>query len=113
MQLNLNIYEAGKVVKTYTANEFDLMFGTVEDLIVLIDLDAFGKGANDAAFVSAALKLVVGSFDTVKDLLKEVFVGVTDAELRKVRTKEVARLLVQIVKYSLAEIAGIGTKGKN
>lgn len=112
MQLNLNIYDAGKVVKTYTANEFDLMFGTVEDLISLIDLDAFGKGADDSAFISAALKVVVGGFDKVKDLLKEIFIGVTDDELRRVKTKEVALLLVQIVKYSLTEIAGIG-KGKN
>ena len=112
MQLNLNIYEAGKVVKTYTANEFDLMFGTVEDIIALVDLDAFGKDADNTAFVSAALKVVVKGFDKVKDLLKEVFIGVTDDELRKVKTKEVALLLVQIVKYSLTEIAGIG-KGKN
>jgi hypothetical protein len=113
MQLNLNIYEAGKVVKTYTANEFDLMFGTVEDIIALVDLDAFGCGATDAALIAAATKIVVKGFDQVKDLLKEVFVGITDAELRKCKTSEVAKALVQIVKYSLTEIAGIGNKGKN
>lgn len=112
MQLTLNIYDAGKVVKTYTANEFDLMFGTVEDLIALVDLDAFGGNADDKAFVAAALKVVVNGFDHVKDLLKDIFSGVTDEELRKVKLKEVALLLVQIVKYSLTEIAGIG-KGKN
>lgn len=112
MQLTLNIYEAGEVVKTYTANEFDLMFGTVEDVIALVDLDAFSDEATDAALILAASKVVVKGFGQVKDLLKEVFVGLTDAELRKTRTSEVARLLVQIVKYSLTEIAGIG-KGKN
>lgn len=112
MQLALNIYEAGKVSKTYTANEFDLMFGTVEDIIVLIDLDAFGEGATDSALITAAMKLVVKGFDQVKDLLKEVFPGLTDEELRKVKIKEVAPLLVQIIKYSLTEIVGI-SKGKN
>lgn len=113
MQLTLNIYDAGKVAKTYTANEFDLMFGTVEDIIALVDLDAFSDGATDAALIAAAAKIVVKGFDHVKDLLKEVFVGVTDEELRKCKTLEVARTLVQIVKYSLTEIAGIGNKGKN
>lgn len=112
MQLTLNVYEAGAVTKTYTANEFDLMFGTVEDVIALIDLDAFSDGATDSALIMAATKVVVKGFDQVKDLLKEVFPGVTDEELRKTKIKEVAPLLVQIIKYSLTEIAGIG-KGKN
>ena len=112
MQLTLNIYEAGQVSKTYTANEFDLMFGTIEDLVDLIDLDAFNGKANDTEFISAAAKVVVGGFDNVKDLLKEIFPGLTDEELRKVKIKEVIPLLVQIIKYSLSEIAEIG-KGKN
>ena len=31
MQLNLNIYRGREVEKVYTADEYDIMFGTVED----------------------------------------------------------------------------------
>ena len=39
MDLKLNIYEKRKIVKTYTAETYDLMFGTVEDLLNIIDID--------------------------------------------------------------------------
>ena len=39
MELKLNIYNKKEIVKTYTAETYDLMFGTVEDLIDLINLD--------------------------------------------------------------------------
>ena len=38
MDLKLNIYEKRKVIKTYTAETYDLMFGTVEDLLDVMDI---------------------------------------------------------------------------
>ena len=44
MDLKLNIYEKRKIVKTYTAETYDLMFGTVEDLLNIIDIDNIQAG---------------------------------------------------------------------
>ena len=41
MDLKLNIYENGTVKKTYTQNQYDITFGTIENFIALIDLDKF------------------------------------------------------------------------
>ena len=40
MEMKLNVYdENGNISKTYAASEFDLMWGTVEDLVDCIDID--------------------------------------------------------------------------
>lgn len=112
MELKLNIYKGREVEKTYTADEFDIMFGTVEDLIQLIDFDTFGDEVNDTQFAVAAGKMVYGAFSQVKTLLKEIFPELTDEELKRVKVKEILPLLINLVKFSFAEIAQVG-KGKN
>ena len=112
MQLQLNIYRGGAVEKTYTADQFDIMFGTVEDIVALIDVDAFGDGVDNNIYISAVLKLLTGGMDQVKNLLKEVFPGVTDDELKRTKVKELTTLILNLVKFSFAQISSVGT-GKN
>lgn len=112
MELKLNIYDSGKIEKTYVANEFDIMFGTVEDLVNLIDMSVFDDNVSDAKLVMLVGKMVFGAFSQVKVLLKEVFPGVTDEELKRVKIKEIVPLFMELVKYSFNEI-GLVSKGKN
>ena len=106
MELKLNIYKSGEIEKTYTANEYDLMYGTVEDLIDIIDLD---KLNNDAELAKVVLKVA----KQVKPLLKEVFIGLTDAELRRVPVREVVPVVMDLCKYALEEITQtFGNGGK-
>lgn len=112
MKLSLNIYKGREVEKTYTADEFDIMFGTVEDVIKLIDVDSLSGKMDDAKFVTAVLKVVGGSLSEVKTLLKEVFPDVTDDELKRTKIKEIVPLLVDLVKYSFTEIMAISTGKK-
>lgn len=44
--MKLNIYEKKQVVKTYEANSYDLMFGTVEDVANAINLDELKSGTD-------------------------------------------------------------------
>lgn len=106
MQLNLNIYNRGKVEKVYTANEFDIMFGTVEDLVNLVDTDRLSGNVSDVDFISAVVVLLKGGFDQVRSLLKEIFPEVTDEELKRTKMKEVVSLLVSVLKYGLSEMGG-------
>lgn len=111
MELKLNIYNKKQVVKTYTAETYDLMFGTVEDLINLIDLDKLKTGS-DVELLKLAGDVVMNGLGIIKPLLKDIFDGLTDEELRSTKTSEIASVLVEIVKFTITEISK-GENGKN
>lgn len=106
MQLNLNIYKGKTIEKVHTANEFDIMFGTVEDLINLIDTDRLTGNVTDTDFIGAVAVLLKGGFGQVKSLLKELFPEVTDEELKRTKMKEVMHILVDVLKYGITEMTG-------
>lgn len=108
MELKLNVYDKKEVVKTYTAETYDILFGTVEDLVEIIDLDSVQNG-NDGEIIKLALKLVINGMDILKPLLKDIFDGLTDEELKKTKVSEVANVLVEVVKFTISQIM----KGQN
>lgn len=111
MDLKLNIYEKRKIVKTYTAETYDLMFGTVEDLLNVIDIDNIQAG-DKTELIKAVAKVLAHSMDIVKPLLKDVFDGLTDEDLRHTSVKEIVDVLANIVTYSINQITK-GNDGKN
>ena len=48
----------------------------------------------------------------IKPLLKDIFEGLTDEELKKTKVSEISTALVEIVKFSISQITK-GTNGKN
>lgn len=111
MELKLNIYNRKEIVKTYTAETYDLMFGTVEDLINVIDVENVNLD-NDVSLIKMASKAVTGGMDIIKPLLKDIFNGLTDDELRQTRVNEIAVAIIQVIKFAITEM-GKGVKGKN
>lgn len=107
--MKLNIYDKKKIVKTYTADTYDLMFGTLEDVADAINLDAI-KDGSDAEIIKMAAQLALGCKDTVRDLMKDVFDGITDDELRHTTVSEIAVVLLDIVRYTLSEMGKLKTK---
>ena len=99
----LNIYEKKKVVKTYEADAYDLTFGVVEDVADAIKLDDL-KSGTDAEIIKLAANLVLKSTGTVRELMKDIFEGITDEELRKTKVVEQAGVLVEVVKYTFEQI---------
>lgn len=112
MELTLKIYKGRDIEKVYTANEFDIMFGTVEDLINLIDVDNLMGGKSDADFVWAVAALLKGGFGEVRSLLKEIFPEVTDDELKRVKMKDVVTIITNVLKYGFINMKG-ASKSKN
>lgn len=111
--MKLNIYEKKSIVKTYEANAYELMFGTVEDLIDAAKLDKIESGT-DAEIVMAATNLVTNSMDTVRELLKDIFDGLTDDEIRHTRVSEIVNVIVDVIMYAIGQISIFGGgKGKN
>ena len=92
--LSLNIYSAddkNAVEKTYTAESYDLMLGTVEDLMQLIDIDAMTDNI-------AITRIVVKAFNKLKPFIKDIFPGVTDDELKRVKVKELVPTFIDVFK---------------
>jgi hypothetical protein len=98
MKLSVNNGE-----KVYTADTADISFGIMEDVADAIDLDKLSEGT-DTEIMSAALKFVVNSMDVVKRMLKEVFSGITDEEIRTAKMSEICAVFFDIGKYTIAEL---------
>lgn len=90
--IKLNIYKKDnkkEIEKTYTAESYDLMLGTVEEFMQIIDIDK----VNDNLEVA---KMVVKCYGQIRPLLKDVFIGVTDDELNQVKVKELIPVIIEI-----------------
>jgi hypothetical protein len=109
--MKLNIYKGRQVEKTYTAETYDLMFGTIEDVADAINLDSLKTGS-DVEIIKMIGNLVLHSMDTVKNLLKDIFEGITDEELKRTKVKEIATVLLDVVKFTIAQL-NLGNNGKN
>lgn len=105
--MKLNIYGKvdGKkaVVKTYEVGTYDLMFGTCEDVANVVDLDQLKTGT-DAEIVKMVGSAVINSKDTIKTLLLDIFEGLTEDELKNTKIKEIAGVLVDVVKYTITQL---------
>lgn len=104
--LKLNIYSAdntNEIEKTYTAESFDLMFGVAEDFLQIIGIDTLKTRQEIATTIVRAL-------NSLKPMLKDVFAGVTDDELRRTKVKELLPLYVEIFDYILSDMEDLMPK---
>lgn len=106
--MKLNIY--GKVdgkkqiVKTYETTEYDLMFGTIEDLLETVDIGSIGEEITDEAILKIVGGLMINSAGTVKMLLMDMFEGITEDEIKNTTVKEVARVFVDVIIYTITQL---------
>ena len=107
--MKLTIYENKKPVKTYTAEAYDLMFGTVEDIAEAMNLDNLKTGS-DVEIIGLAVDLIKRNMATVKDLLKDIFEGMTDEEIKHARVRDIARVLLDVVKYTIGQLKSDDSK---
>lgn len=107
--MKLKIYDKKKVVKTYTADTYDLMWGVVEDVAKAVKLDEL-KSNDEMEIFKLVMGLVMRSMDTVRDLLKDIFDGLTDEELKNARVKDIAYVLIDVVKYTISELRDFNSK---
>lgn len=111
MEIRLPIYEGKTVVKTYTAETYDIMFGTVEDLINALDFDKMSSG-KDEDLIAAIAVAIPKIFRFIKPLLKDIFEGLTDEELKHCKVKDIAIALLNVIKFTIRQISE-GDNAKN
>ena len=114
MELKLNVYNRKEIEKTYVANDFELTTGVCEDLLELINIDMFEGGLealSDESKIAEVLRTITGGINVFKDMLKEVFDGLTDAEIKRTKVKEVIQVVASIIKYSITGLtSSFGSK---
>lgn len=108
MNLVLKIYDdAGKnVVKSYESTTYDLMFGTVMNLMELLKIE-------DMDNQMEMLKTIYNAWDEIKTVLSGVFPDVTDDDWKHVKVKELLPIILDIAKFSVTEMFSIPTDSKN
>lgn len=106
MELVLNIYENNVVKKTYKASEFDLMWGTIEDIMNIVEIDKLDDNV-------AIGKMILSVLPQLKPLLKQIFPGLTDSEMRNTKVKELVPIFISAFTYALKEVNLLGDKSGN
>lgn len=97
--LTLNIYKKenkNEIEKTYTAEGYRLMFGTLQDIMSVIDLDKLQSG-NEMELA----KMAIRGFDLIAPILQDVFPELTSDELRRTSTSDLIPLVVDITREAL------------
>ena len=92
--------------KTYTTESIDISFGTMEDIINVLDFD----NLSDTKQIGVA---VLKASKQIKPFLKELFPEVTDEELRTVKTSNIIGIFKRIYKYATEELGNLNDKTKN
>lgn len=119
MELKLDIYETKlcrKVEKTVTANDFELSTGVCEDVLKIINIDMFEGGMQSLSKESMqelAVDVIKNGYPYFIDLIKEIF-EITDEEAKRIKIADIARVIIDIVKYSFTQLtSALGNKKKN
>lgn len=96
MELKIDIYDKDtkKVKRTYTAEGYDLMIGTVEDVLEIFDIE---KMDDDKAVAS----MVVKSCLQIKPIVRDIFQDMTDEDFRCIRVADLIPLFVSVCKSIL------------
>ena len=106
MELKLNIYNGKVIEKTYITDTYDLMYGTIEDVLNVIDLDKIDKSVELG-------KMIIRLLPLINPFLKDVLDGLTDEELRRTKVKEVKQIFEKIFSYGFDLLIGVEDDSKN
>ncbi len=95
--MKLNIYKNQKEIeKTYEIDEYDIMYGTIQDIFEVLDGGLEKLKDNDQI-----LKLITENRGKLEDLILDIFAseGLTKEELRRIKLKELVPLFIDLFAY--------------
>lgn len=95
--MKINIWKNQKEIeKTYEVNNYDLMYGTVEDILGIMEEGSDAMHDNNKMF-----ELLVKNRSKLEDLLIDVFAseGMTKEDLRMVKLTEMVPVFIDLMKY--------------
>lgn len=93
--MKLNTYKnQNEVEKTFEIEAYDLMYGTVEDLLNILD-GVTDNGADDAAM----FKVISDNKTIINDLLTDIFPDMTAEDIRKIKLKDLIPFFKELFEY--------------
>ena len=102
--MKINIYNKKEIIKTYEADTYNLTFGVVEDFLELVKVDKL-ESMNKEDITMLLIKAIPNSLPVFRELLKDVFDGITDEELRNVKVSEIITVMIDVIKFAFSELA--------
>ena len=92
--MKLNVYKnQNEIEKTYEVEAYDLMYGTVEDIFEILD------GMENMKSDAELLKVIQKNRHKINELIMDVFPEMTEADLRKIKLKELVPFFIDLFKY--------------
>lgn len=92
--MKLNVYRnQNEIEKTYEVESYDLMFGTVEDILEV--LDDVGDNPTEKEILIAVQK----HRSKIDKLLKDIFPEITHEELKQIKVKELIVFFIDLFVY--------------
>jgi hypothetical protein len=113
--LELKIYEKGKVVKTLKQSEYHLLFGTVKNILKLINLDEVLQDKdefNGDELYGIINSFVKNAFEEVTNLLLDIFPDATEHDIQHADIADIVEVIMDVVFKSFKRLNG-GKKPKN
>ncbi len=102
MELKLNIYNKQRqVVKTYTRQDYNVFWGTIEDFLNVLDVDALVNAKNSDDLFAALARLLNVHRETIDPLMFDIFEGLTEEELKYTTAKEIITVLAGVCGFRL------------
>lgn len=95
--MKLNIYKNQKEIeKTYSVDNYDLMYGTIQDLLSIMD-----EGLEQLNDADQAVKLIQDNREKIEDLMIDIFggEGLTKEEMRRTKIKEWIPVFIDLFAY--------------
>jgi hypothetical protein len=103
LKMKIDIRKRGEIIKTYTADIEDVNYGVIEDVSRIVDLEMLDN-ITDQEATKLINDIVKTKASEVKSILKEIFDGVTEQELRQVKPRQISAALYEIVVYTANDL---------
>lgn len=107
LELHVSYKKDGETIeKTRTAETVELEFGTIRNLMGLLDIE-------DVNDTTQLLRKVNGAWEEITSVLSDCFPDMEDEDWDHVKLKELIPVTLSILKSSFAEILSIPNDSKN
>lgn len=92
--MKINIYKNQREVeKTYEVDNYDLMYGTVEDILALFD------DIDDLKDNMQIFNVIKKNRSKLNDFMQDIFPDLSDDELRRIKLKELIPVFMELFAY--------------
>ena len=106
MSLRLQIYRNGVIEKTYEVENFRIPYGVIQDVLHLVEVDKL----NDEMAIAGML---LEAFDLFDPLLKDLFPGLTDDDLRHADFVDIGLVFTGVARYAIEKLSKGLKRGAN